>query len=62
MPVILKQGDEDRWIAGEKPAGAEMKAMLEPYSAEEMEMYPVSSRVNNNDADDERLIRPLPTL
>ena len=62
MPVILKRGDEERWIAGTMPSADEMKTMLRPYSPGEMKTYPVSSRVNSTEADDERLIVPLPTL
>ncbi len=62
MPVILKREDEDRWLTGDAPAPDEMKKMLGPYPADEMEAYPVSSRVNSTDADDERLIEPLRTL
>lgn len=62
MPVILKRGDEDRWLTGDAPAPDEMKKILGPYPADEMEAYPVSSRVNNTDADDERLIQSLKTL
>ncbi len=62
MPVILKPEDEDRWLTGDVPATSEMKKMLGPYPAGEMEAYPVSSRVNSTDVDDERLIEPLRTL
>ncbi len=62
MPVILKREDEDRWLTGDIPAPDEMKKMLGPYPAGEMEAYPVSSRVNSTDADDERLIEPVRTL
>ncbi len=62
MPVILNQEDEDRWLTGDAPGPGEMKKILGPYPAGEMEMYPVSSRVNSPDVDDERLIQPLKTL
>jgi len=62
MPAILKPEDEKRWLAGGAPLSDEMKKMLRPYPAGEMEAYPVSSRVNSPDVDDERLIQPLPTL
>jgi len=62
MPVILKQEDENRWLAGDAPTSAEMKKLLGPYPPGEMDAYPVSSRVNSPDADDEQLIQPLKTL
>jgi putative SOS response-associated peptidase YedK len=62
MPVILKRVDEERWLTGDAPAPDEMKKILGPYPAGEMEAYPVSSRVNSPDADDDRLIQPLKTL
>jgi len=62
MPVILKQEDEDRWLSGEALSGNDREKILAPYPAGEMEAYPVSSRVNSPDVDDERLILPLKTL
>jgi putative SOS response-associated peptidase YedK len=62
MPVILKQEDEERWLSGGVPLPEEMKTILGPFPAGEMEAYPVSSRVNSPDVDDERLIQPLRTL
>jgi putative SOS response-associated peptidase YedK len=62
MPVILKQEDENRWLAGDAPTSDEMKKFLRPYPPGEMDVYPVSSRVNNPAVDDEQLIRPLVTL
>jgi putative SOS response-associated peptidase YedK len=62
MPAILRREDEDRWLAGDTPTPDEMKRILRSYPADEMDAYPVSSRVNSPDADDERLIRPLETL
>jgi len=62
MPAIMKPEDENRWLAGDTPAPDEMKRILRSYPADEMEAYPVSSRVNSPDVDDERLIQPLETL
>jgi putative SOS response-associated peptidase YedK len=62
MPVILKREDEERWLTGSAPSPEEMKTILGPYDAIEMEAYPVSSRVNSPDANDERLIQPVRTL
>jgi putative SOS response-associated peptidase YedK len=62
MPVILKREDENRWLASDAPTSAEMKEILGPYPPGEMAVYPVSSRVNSSDIDDEQLILPLVTL
>gem|GEM_PF-105207 len=62
MPVILREEEEERWLAGPAPSASEMRQILRPYRPEEMEAYPVSSRVNSPAVDDEELIRPLATL
>jgi putative SOS response-associated peptidase YedK len=62
MPVILKQEDENRWLTGDAPTSDEMKKILGPYQPDEMDVYPVSSRVNSPAIYDEQLIRPLVTL
>jgi len=62
MPVILKREDENRWLAGDAPTSDEMKKILGPYPPGEMHVYPISSRVNSPDVDDEQLIQPLETL
>ena len=62
MPAILKREDENRWLTGDAPSSDEMKKILGSYPPGEMDAYPVSSRVNNPDVDDERLIQPLATL
>ena len=62
MPVILKLEDENRWLVGDGPSFDEMKKILGPYPPGEMDVYPVSSRVNSPVVDDEQLVRPLVTL
>jgi putative SOS response-associated peptidase YedK len=62
MPAILKREDESRWLTGDAPAPDVMKRILRSYPPDEMDAYPVSSRVNSPDADDERLIQPQATL
>lgn len=59
MPVILKPEDEARWLAPAPPASDEVQVLLKPYSAEAMDAYPISSRVNSPSEDDEQLIAPL---
>lgn len=50
MPVILDRKDYDAWLVGTVD---EARAVLKQYPADEMEAWPVSTRVNtpkNNDA------------
>lgn len=62
MPAILKQEDESRWISGDALTSEEMNSILGPCPSHEMDAYPVSSRVNSPDADEEELIQRLTTL
>jgi putative SOS response-associated peptidase YedK len=62
MPVILRQDDEMRWLSRDVLPAGEMRRILAPYPPELMEAYPVSERVNDPDADDERLIGPVKGL
>jgi putative SOS response-associated peptidase YedK len=45
MPVILKQKDEKTWL-GSKDS-AEILSLLNPYSSEDMDAFPVSKLVNS---------------
>jgi putative SOS response-associated peptidase YedK len=54
MPVIVAPQDYDRWLdtsfdkrVGEEANIAKIKAILAPYPAEAMQLYPVGSIVNN---------------
>ena len=60
MPAILRPEDEERWLSGHPVRPADLKRILSPYPAVEMEMYPVSPLVNTPATDDERVIRRLP--
>jgi putative SOS response-associated peptidase YedK len=54
MPVILDEADWDPWLDPASDDLAALEAMLRPAPDEELEIYPVSTRVNspdNNDAD-----------
>lgn len=55
MPVILRQDHEQLWLSDDLPP-AELLAALEPYPAEDMSAYPVSTRVNNVSNNDKSLI------
>jgi putative SOS response-associated peptidase YedK len=62
MPVILRQDDEMRWLSRDVLPADEVKQILSPYPAEEMEVYPVSEKVNRTDADDEKVIERIKGL
>jgi len=59
MPVILPRDAEERWLDPAPPGEGDLKGILVPYPAGLMESVPVSDRVNNPAADDERVIQPL---
>jgi putative SOS response-associated peptidase YedK len=59
MPVILAPQAWPEWL-GEQPADQRrLKALLVPYSAEEMTCWPVSTRVGNVKNNDPSLIEPV---
>ena len=59
MPVVLKPQGWPIWL-GEEPATAlELKAVLAPFSSEEMTCWPVSPRVRNVKNNDASLIEPI---
>jgi putative SOS response-associated peptidase YedK len=59
MPVILPRDAWAPWL-GETPAdAAALQALLTPYPAERMRVYPVSPRVNSVKNDDAGLIEPV---
>jgi putative SOS response-associated peptidase YedK len=47
MPVILKQADEATWLDPGLRDQAALQRLLAPYDAEQMEFFPVSTRVND---------------
>ena len=55
MPLILAPGSYDRWLSDEP----DPRDLLEPYPAEPMTLWPVSTRVNSYRNDDPDLILPL---
>ena len=61
MPVVLGPETRPAWL-GEEPADArQLKAMLAPYPSEEMNCWPVSTRVGNVKNNDPSLIEPVST-
>jgi putative SOS response-associated peptidase YedK len=59
MPVILDSRTEEPWLNGETPALSDPVGFLSRTVPGEMEIYPVSTRVNDPKNDDSSLIRPL---
>jgi len=54
MAVILEPGDERQWLTATDP-----QELFEPYPAEAMRAYPVSTAVNDAGTDEPSLIDPL---
>ncbi|TYL38285.1 DUF159 family protein [Natronococcus pandeyae] len=54
MAVILEPGREREWLTGDDPQGC-----LEPYPADELRAYPVSTAVNDPATDEPSLVEPL---
>jgi putative SOS response-associated peptidase YedK len=59
MPVILAKDDESSWLYRGPLTPGEVHRILAPFPAEAMEAHPVSERVNNPAADDERVVERL---
>ncbi len=61
MPVILPPEHYSRWLDPNIHEPAELQDLFDPYPAEEMNAYPVSSHVNNPQHDDARCIETAPS-
>jgi len=59
MPVILTREAEAVWLDPTSQDPARLLPLLKPYPSEEMEIYQVSTRVNNPDRDGPQCIKPL---
>jgi putative SOS response-associated peptidase YedK len=55
MPVILPREDYDRWLNRES-AASEVAGLLNPFPADRMEAWPVSTKVNAPKNDGPELI------
>jgi putative SOS response-associated peptidase YedK len=55
MPVILAPGDFARWL-GEQP---DPRELMQPFPAEPMRMWPISTRVNKPENDDLSIVEPV---
>ena len=63
MPVLLAEKDQAAWLDPNNERREELQAMLKPYAGEDLDAYPVSTRVNspkNDDAD--LLVRAGPSV
>ena len=56
MAVILEPDEEATWLRGDPDEAA---ALLDPYPADELTAYPVSTRVNSPAVDTPELIEPV---
>jgi putative SOS response-associated peptidase YedK len=59
MPVILSKEAESVWLDPTIQDPALLLPLLVPYPAEEMEVYPVSTWVNNPEHDGAECLLPL---
>lgn len=60
MPVIVAEGDEDRWLDPDEGSLERLRAILAPYPAEQMDAYDVTTAVNNPSHDAPDCILPAP--
>lgn len=58
MPAMLRQEDEDLWLNAAEKDPAQLLRVLKPYPDDEMEIYPVSRKVNSPAFDDPACIEP----
>jgi putative SOS response-associated peptidase YedK len=58
MPMILSVEDEKKWL-DKNQSVEDLKAMLQPFPAEEMKAYPVSMAVGNVKNQDSELIKEV---
>ena len=58
MPVLIDRGAYDLWL-DPRASEDDLRALLAPFSADLMEAFPVSPRVNGTDVDDAELARPV---
>lgn len=59
MPVIISQGEEKMWLDSSVEDTDILNELLDPYPAEKMEAYTVSSTVNSPKNDGPGLIQPV---
>lgn len=60
MPVILARDAEALWLDPKTQDPSRLLPLLTPYPAKDMEVYPISTWVNNPTHDNPECIQPLP--
>lgn len=58
MPVILPQGQENDWLKTDRPL-SKVLGMLNEYSSEKMNAYPINETIFNSEVNDKTLIQPV---
>ena len=59
MPVIIKPGDYGTWLNPALQDRQRLQFLLCPYNADQMEAYPVSTKVNSPQYQEADCIEPL---
>jgi putative SOS response-associated peptidase YedK len=59
MPVILPRKAWGKWLGEEPTRKDDLQLLLNPFPAERMRAYPISTRVNSVKNDDAGLIEPM---
>lgn len=62
MPVILDDAQHRQWLGEDPATPEELKAMLRPYAADRMQLWPVDKRVGRVENDQSALIEPASTV
>lgn len=58
MPVVLPKTAESVWLDGDADHQT-LKSLLKPYRSEQMELYPISNRVNSARNDSPSVLEPV---
>ncbi len=59
MPVVLAPEDWGRWLGDETASAEELRGLLKPFDADQMEAYPVGLEVNNVHSEGAGLLEPM---
>ena len=55
MPLIIAPSDYERWLSDDADPGD----LMQPFPAEPMRMWPISTRVNKLENDDPSVVEPI---
>jgi putative SOS response-associated peptidase YedK len=61
MPVILHPRSFSTWLDPDRTEGARLKGVMQPYESDELEVFPVSTRVNSPKNDVPAVVEPVAT-